>query len=312
MSTGFQPVQCLTFLKRGANKMALFKLKDGPNLERVNRKEFKNEQELHELIEKNLRYAMGINLIATEYPIPNGRIDTLGLDESGVPVIIEYKWKKDLSAIVQGLFYLDWVMQNKKPFESIVKDKLGKDVTVNWSTQPRLIIIAQDFEIKELSAINLMGPRVELKKYSLYEGLFNIEDVNIVKSSGNIKDIQPSEERYTLDQLLKKTTGEINAIFLELRDKTLGLSDAVWEKVGAWYVDYRTSSTFASVNIQKNKMKIFIKMGDQKIEDPRKICKPIPEKYGYGLLNTQFELSRKEDLDYAMKLITQAYNYISG
>jgi len=292
--------------------MALFKLNHNLTLGKVNRKEFKSEQELHELIEKNLRYAMGINLIASEYPIPNGRIDTLGLDEAGVPVIIEYKWKKDLSAIVQGLFYLDWVMQNKRPFESIVKDKLGKDVTVNWSTQPRLIIIAQDFEIKELSAINLMGPSVELTKYSLYEGLFNIDDVNITKKSGKIEDIEPGVGKYTLDQILKKTTPEINGIFSELRDKIMGLSDAVWEKVGGWYVDYRTTSTFASVNIQKTRLKIFIKMGTQEVEDPLKICKPIPEKYGYGLLNTQFELSRKEDLDYAMKLIIQAYNYVSG
>lgn len=292
--------------------MALFKLNQNLTLEKVNRKEFKNEQELHELIEKNLRYTMGIGLIASEYPIPNGRIDTLGLDEDGVPVIIEYKWKKDLSAIVQGLFYLDWVMQNRKPFESIVKDKLGKDVSVNWSIQPRLIIIAQDFETKELSAINLMGPSVELKKYSLYEGLFNIEDVNIVKNKAKVGSVEPAEEKYSLDQLLRKTSKEINDIFSELRDKILVISDAIWEKVGAWYVDYRTTSTFASVNIQKTKLKIFIKMGNQELDDPHKICKPIPEKYGYGLLNTQFELSEKEDIDYAMQLITQAYNYVSA
>jgi len=66
------------------------------------------------------------------------------------------------------------------------------------------------------------------------------------------------------------------------------------------------------LNIQKTRLKIFIKMGTKEVEDPLNICKPIPEKYGYGLLNTQFELSRKEDLDYAMKLIIQAYNYVSG
>lgn len=289
--------------------MALFKLNHNLTFEKVNRKEFKNEQELHELIEKNLRDMFGIRLIASEYPIPNGRIDTLGLDEDRVPVIIEYKWEKDLTAIVQGLFYLDWVMQNKKPVESIVKDKLGKDVTVNWSTQPRLIIIAQDFDTKELSAINLMGPSVELKKYSLYEGLFNIEDVNIVKKIGGD---ETSGEKYSLEQLLRKTSQEISDMFSELRDKILGLSDAVWEKVGASYVDYRTTSTFAPVNIQKNKLKIFIKIGRQPIEDPLKISRPIPEKFGYGLLNTQFELSKKNYLDYALQLIRQAHNYVSA
>lgn len=294
--------------------MSLFKVLEDSTLKKVDRNEFKNEGELHNLIEKNLLYVMGIRLIASEYPIPNGRIDTLGLDEDDVPVIIEYKWKKDLSAIVQGLFYLDWVMQNKKPFESIVKDKLGKDINVNWSTQPRLLIIAQDFDIKELSAINQMGPSVELKKYSLYKGLFNIEDVNIVKSKPMSKaGIEDAViEKYTLEQILKKATPEIREVFSTVRDQILGISDAVWEKVGSFYCDYRSSSTFTSIQVQKNKLKVYIKMGEQTVDDPQGICKPVPKTYGYGLLNTVFDISKKKEIDYSMMLIVQAYNYISG
>jgi len=293
--------------------MSLFKVLKDFTLEKVDRNEFKNEKVLHDLIEKNLLYVMGIKLIASEYPIPNGRIDTLGLDEDNVPVIIEYKWKKDLSAIIQGLFYLNWVMQNKMPFESIVKDKLGKDINVNWLTQPRLLIIAQDFDAKELSAINLMGPSVELKKFSLYEGLFNIEDVNIVKRISPFKPdiVKPRVEKYTLDQTLKKTSPEIREIFFILREKILGISDAVWEYVSAYACDYRTSSTFISMHIRKNKLKVYIKMGDQTVDDPQDICKPVPKTYGYGLLNTIFDISKKEEIDYSMKLILQAYNYIS-
>ena len=291
--------------------MPLYKLSQDSILKLIDRNEFKNENELHILIEKNLLYLMGIRLIASEYPIPNGRIDTLGLDEDDVPVIIEYKWKKDLSAIVQGLFYLDWVTQNKKPFESIVKDKIGKDINVNWSTQPRLIIIAQDFDVKELSAINLMEPSVELKKYSLYEGLFNIEDVNIIKGKPAPKS-DPEREKYTLDHVLKKPVPEIRELFSTIRDKILGISDAVWERVGAFYCDYRTTSTFVTVVVQKSKLRIYIKMGDCAIEDPKKLCKPIPPTYGYGLLNTQFEINKKNEIEYAIKLILQAYDYVSG
>lgn len=293
--------------------MPLFKVLPDLALEKIERQKFTNEEELHRLIEKNLLYVMGIRLIATEYPIPNGRIDTLGLDEDEIPVIIEYKWKKDLSAIVQGLFYLDWVMQNKKPFESIVKDKLGKDVNVNWSTQPRLLIIAQDFDIKELSAINQMGPRVELIKYSRYEGLFNIDNVNIIKSK-SVSKAEPEGievEKYTVEGLLTKTIPEIRELFSTLRDRILGISDAVWEKVGAFYCDYRTTSTFTSFQVQKNKLRVLIKMGTQKVNDPQNICKPIPSTYGYGLLNTQFEISNNKEIDYAMMLIMQAYDYIS-
>lgn len=293
--------------------MPLFRVLTDSTLEKINQQEFNNEEELHQLVEKNLLYIMGIRLIATEYPIPNGRIDTLGLDEDEIPVIIEYKWKKDLSAIVQGLFYLDWVMQNKKPFESVVKDKLGKEVNVNWSTQPRLLIIAQAFDIKELSAINQIGQRVELIKYSRYEGLFNIENVNIIKSKLVTKPDSESieEEKYTVEALLKKAIPEIQDIFSILRSNILGISDSVWEKVGAFYCDYRTSSTFASVQVQKQKLKILIKMGERKVDDPQNICKPIPATYGYGLLNTQFEILNKEEIDYAMKLIMQAHEYVS-
>ena len=294
--------------------MSLFKVLQDSTLQRVNRAEFQSEKDLQCLIEKNLSFLLGINLIASEYPMPNGRIDTLGIDEHNVPVIIEYKKKKDLSAIVQGLFYLDWVMQNKKPFESIVKDKLGKDLSVNWSTQPRLIIIAQDFDVKELSAINLMGPSVELKKYSMYEGLFNIEDVNILKSkpTSKVPDQETDVEKYTLDQILKKATPEIRDIFSLLREKIFEISDAVWEKVGAFYCDYRTSSTFTSIHVQKNKLKIYIKMGDRKVDDPKGICKPVPSTYGYGLINTIFSISEMKDIEYSMTLIMQAYNYVSG
>lgn len=295
--------------------MSLFRILEDFDLKKVDRKDFSNEKELQNLVEKNLLYLMGIKLIESEYPVPNGRIDTLGIDEDGVPVIIEYKWKKDLSAIVQGLFYLNWVMQNRKPFESIVKDKLGKEDTVNWSVQPRLLIVAQDFDIKETSAIDLMHPNVELKKYALYEGFFDIESVNIVKTKPSSKiNAEPlvSEQTVTLAQLLKKTSKELSEVFLSLRDKILEISDAVWEKVGPHYCDYRTSSTFASVNIQKSKLKIYIKMGPRKIDDPKNITKPVPTTYGFGFLNTQFEISKMEDIDYSTQLIMQAYDYLSS
>jgi predicted transport protein len=294
--------------------MPLYKmLSDGRTLQKVARNEFSNEEELHSLVEDNLQVLLGVRLIAREYPIPNGRIDTLGLDENGIPVIVEYKWKKELSATVQGLFYLDWVLQNKKPFESIVRDKLGKDVEVDWSAQPRLLIIAQDFDIKELAAINQMGPRIELIKYSFYKGLFSYEYVNIVRGRSFQESSEPKEpHEHSLEDVLKKASPSIRETFMKLRESILAINEAVWEKVGGWYCDYRTVSTFASVNVQKSQLKIFIKMGDKKLEDPHGICQPLPPSYGFGLINTRFFITKIEDIEYAMTLIMQAYDYVTG
>lgn len=298
--------------------MPLYKVQeDGQKLSKIDRQEFANEAKLHTLVEHNLQSLLGVRFIAGEYPIPNGRIDTIGLDEDGIPVIIEYKWKRDLSAIIQGLFYLDWVMQNRRPFESIVKDKLGRDVGVNWSTQPRLLIIAQDFDVKELAAINQMAPRIELIKYSLYRGLFNIEGVNILEGKttrhkpGEGQDTQ-NETGPLLDKLSNRGNEEVRILFTELRERILALSDSVWEKVFPSYADYRTISTFASVNVQKARLKIFIKMGERQIDDPNNLCQLIPEKWGYGYMNKQFVISSSDKIEDAMHLIAQAYDFVSG
>ena len=294
--------------------MPLYKIKsDERPLQRIHRKQFANEEELHNLVEENLQELFGIRLIAREYPIPNGRIDSLGLDENSTPVIIEYKWKKEFSALVQGLFYLDWVAKNKKPFESIVHDKLGKDVEVDWSTQPRLLIVAQDFDVKELAAINQMEPRIELIKYSLYENLFNYENVNIIESRSTHKPGGDSKlKEHTLDDLLSNASPEMRTLFTDIRERILSMDESVWESVHGWYCDYRTVSTFVSVNLQKERLKMFIKMGDNELNDPNGICENIPKSWGYGLLNKQFTISNSEEIEYAMFLIQQAFDYVTG
>lgn len=52
------------------------------------------EKSLQTLIEKHLDTFLGVTFLASEYstgPKTEGRMDTLGIDENGAPVIIEYK-----------------------------------------------------------------------------------------------------------------------------------------------------------------------------------------------------------------------------
>jgi hypothetical protein len=142
-------------------------------METVKKQSFTKEKELQVLIERNMEEVFGIRLLESEYPIPNGRIDTLGLDKNALPVVIEYKKKQDLgNAIIQGLFYIEWVKQNKRTFEMLVREKLGKDTRVDWTLALRLIIIAEAFDPKEISAINQIRANVELRKYSFYGEMF--------------------------------------------------------------------------------------------------------------------------------------------
>jgi RecB family endonuclease NucS len=105
------------------------------------------EKSVQVLFEKNLEALLGVRFLATEYTATHGgRIDTLGLDENGCPVILEYKRASNENVINQGLFYLDWLMDHRKDFQWLVMEKLGKAAAegVDWSA-PRLICIAGDF-----------------------------------------------------------------------------------------------------------------------------------------------------------------------
>ncbi|MDR9416567.1 MAG: hypothetical protein RI564_09795 [Gracilimonas sp.] len=80
----------------------------------------KIEKSLQSQIEANLETYLGVRFLASEYSTGTnhgGRIDTLGIDENGSPVIIEYKRAMNENVINQGLFYLDWLFDHKAEFE---------------------------------------------------------------------------------------------------------------------------------------------------------------------------------------------------
>ena len=104
------------------------------------------ERSLQRLFEANLETLLGVKVLASEYTITDGRIDTLGIDENGCPVVIEYKRHSNENIINQGLFYLDWLMNHRDSFKILTLDRLGKEAAdmVDWSV-PRLVCIAADF-----------------------------------------------------------------------------------------------------------------------------------------------------------------------
>jgi hypothetical protein len=144
------------------------------------------EKSLQGLFEAHLEELLGIRFIASEHstgPVHGGRIDTLGLDEDGDPVIIEYKRAINQNVINQGLFYLDWLMDHKKDFEWLVLEKLGSTAakTVDWSA-PRLLCIAGDFTRHDEHAVNQIPRNIELLRYRKFgDGLLMIELVHAPK-----------------------------------------------------------------------------------------------------------------------------------
>jgi Endonuclease NucS len=130
------------------------------------------EKSLQMLFEKNLEVLLGVKFLASEYSTGaahGGRIDTLGIDEDGSPVIIEFKRSANQNVINQGLFYLDWMMDHKKEIEWLVLKKIDADAAenVDWSS-PRLMCIAGDFTKYDEHAVKQMPRNIELLRYRRY------------------------------------------------------------------------------------------------------------------------------------------------
>lgn len=134
------------------------------------------ERSLQNLIESQMETFLGVRFLATEYSTGakhRGRIDSLGLDENGCPVIVEYKRNRNENVINQGLFYLDWLLDHKADFRLLVMDKLGKDHAdrIEWSGT-RLLCIAADFTLADRLGIGhvvLVGLHVGLYELRRHE-----------------------------------------------------------------------------------------------------------------------------------------------
>jgi hypothetical protein len=127
------------------------------------------ERSLQRLMERHLVSLLDVRFVASEYPIGarhEGRIDTLGIDRHGAPVVIEYKRMRSVNLMSQGLFYLDWLDEHRGEFRLLVQDRLGARLaaTITWDG-PRLICVAASFHRYDLRAVRQIQRRIELVRY---------------------------------------------------------------------------------------------------------------------------------------------------
>jgi hypothetical protein len=193
------------------------------------------EKSLQNLFETNLEALLGVRFLASEFstgPVHGGRIDTLGIDEDGSPVIIEYKRSVNENVINQGLFYLDWLMDHKKDFLWLVMDKLGKESAdkVEWGA-PRLICIAGDFN--HPAGLSTAGPLPKPASPLTATNKLSAERIGDILSLQDLGSDRLSLAKIALRHCLLPDTKTVasfgGAVFPSIRDQknrlTVGESD---------------------------------------------------------------------------------------
>lgn len=292
--------------------MAFFKLTSGKATQ-ILPLPGQKEKDVQDIVESNLEVIFAVKFVYHEFPTGakhRGRIDTLGLDEDGSPVILEYKRFSSENIINQGLFYLDWLMDHRGDFELAAFKALGDTIKVVWD-QPRLILLAEGFSRYDQYAVNRIDERIELWTYTVYQGdLLRIErmDTEDVPATKTKKGASPKQAKkpsgFNLNHHLAKMGPNSQALFDQLQQQILALGDDVTERFMNQYIGYRRLKNFAEVVGLKGSLNIFI---DGPIDDTEGIGDDVSNIGHWGTGGLRVKVSNENDLEKCLILIKQAY-----
>ncbi|MFI0808216.1 transporter [Streptomyces echinatus] len=217
------------------------------------------EVELQRLIEANMEAMLGIRYLATEYRTGHhgGRIDSLGLDENGTPVIVEYKRNRDQNVISQGLSYLWWLHDHHHEFESLARQKLGDEAAgeIDWSA-PRIVCVAGAFTHHDTVAVEMIGHRIDLVTYRVFEDVLTLQLIASADGTrtsprgGTSQAVRaaPAGPK-SVQQYLDESPEDLKELYADLDELLLSNPD-VRKEPQLHYIAYRRINNIATVRLQ--------------------------------------------------------------
>jgi predicted transport protein len=305
--------------------MPLYQIKQ-QTVHQIKPSSFKNERELQKLFEENLEPLLGVRFVASEFTTGDrqrGRIDSLGVDQDGTPVIVEYKKSGKENVINQGLFYLDWLVDHKGDFTLVAQEALGKDIELDWSS-PRLILVAESFSEYDKYAVNRIGANIQLWTYRRYgadflflESIFATINQKASKKEKPVVTITASDGTdvieeiiYTIDGHLKGKSEDVGNLFEALKERifALNVDNDVLEKPNKIYISYKHGKNFCEVRPQSKEIKIWLDIPYSDLADPKKISRDVSNVGHYGTGEVETKLGSLSELEDVMYLVEQSYN----
>lgn len=280
------------------------------------------EKSLQTLFEANLEPLLGVRFLASEFKTnEGGRMDTIGIDENNVPVVIEYKRASNENVVNQGLFYLDWLMGHQKDFEWLVMEKLGKEVAakVDWSGA-RLICVAGDFQKWDQHAVKQMNRTIDLVRYRRFgEDLLLLELLTATTAkmpAGNAV-VSPSPapggaipKKYkTVTQQIAEAPPALSDLFHAVVSYLEAAGDDVQVKTTDFYVAFRRMRNFACVELrnQVGKILIYVRINPDAVELIPGFTRDVRQIGHFGTGDLEITLQSLHDLERAKPLFDVSY-----
>jgi predicted transport protein len=293
----------------------------GSKLSEIAEEQFSLEQDVQKLTESNLQQIFGLDLVRSEFELHGLRIDTLAFDrESRAFVIIEYKKDRNLSVVDQGVAYLNLMLNNKADFILEYNERSSQNLKrtdVDWS-QSRVSFVSTEFTKYQQLAIGFKDLGIQLWEVHRYKnGIVTFNEVKpsankesiatITRSNPVARKVSDEIKVYTEDHHLITVDARIKELYSDLRTAILSLGKDIEVRPKKLYVAFRRKQAFVSFHFQKSKLKAYLNVEIDDINDPLKKARDVRDIGHYSSGKTEVTITKVSEIPYVLTLIKQAY-----
>lgn len=280
------------------------------------------EKHLQTLIERNMEPLFGVRFLVSEHSTGvrhGGRIDSLGIDENGSPVIFEYKRSRDENVISQGLFYLDWLLDHRGEFTLLVMNRLGAAAAeeIDWSS-PRLVCVAQDFTRYDEHAVQQINRTIELVRYRDYAGqLLALELLTAVRGApiaepgpgAGTRGRSGVTQEKTVSQYLEQAPQSLQDLFADLDAALNAFGDDVQCTARKLYFAYKRMKNFACVEVhpRDHSLLVFVKVDPDSVDLEDGFTRDVRSIGHFGTGDLEIRIRNRSHLDRASDLLLRSY-----
>lgn len=179
--------------------------------------------------------------------------------------------------------------------------------------------------------------KIILKNWELFEDIFGSKEEtqnqfkNLQIFRNALKHIKTYSDSTELDELTQKK-GEVSLLWLkkilkvedkkenvqidfttidelysQLKEKILSLGQDVKVEQKKHYTAFKKKSNFVCAKVQNSQIKLWVRIPKDKFNDARKIARDVSKVGHHGTGNYEIIFSSKEDLNYILGLLKQAY-----
>lgn len=261
-----------------------------------------DEGQLRDLFEKHaekLFEERGLRIVGRNVKVDEGYVDTLAVDASNRPTIVEYKVRAATSnALVQALSYRHNLIKDQTIVSNVIKEKIPEinPKQLNFS-ETRIILVAPGF-LKHLlnvvESIASAGFLVTLIQYTFFRS-----DGNIVVMAEKLFDIPEggrSTAQYTIDSFFVGSYQAMKPIFDELSKRVksaLGIEPYATYNYIAFK---RNGSVFLQVFVYVSKIVVGLALPGEQLSSARYYLKRKTEGWGPRITHC-VKLTKTEDID---------------